>query len=206
MSRLRGKEWNGTEISGYFPYIKWNKGNKEFVVLVPDMYELTKNKDLVPVQVYINEVDLWRMINADRGGVEFKFAEEQQNLDDDTYLGVSFVQYFYYLSINTLKQAKRAWKLANYPERVYLKRRVARGGRPVGAKTEISAEEKERIAEVYNNRVLIMENCYKHDWAEEYVELLRDVAAYTGEEFMGRRKALELFAEQRRKWLDEINY
>ena len=207
MSKLRGSKYNGTELSGFFPYVKWNNTNREFVILVPDMYELTRNEKLIPTLIYVNEEDLWRMINADRGNNGnndyFTFVDEQGNLDDDTYLGISFVQYFYYLSINTLRQAKRIWKKLRYPERIYLKRRLPRGGRPVGSKIEVSADELERIASIYNNRNKIMENCYKHDWADEYVELLRDIANYEKKDFMGRKKALKIFAEQRRKWLEE---
>lgn len=206
MSRIKGKTLvedlklsSPGEIS---PYIKWLNKDKIFAVLVPDMYELTRNGKNSTQEIRIEEADLYRLINADRHE-GFSFEAEQAELDDDTYLGISYVQYFYYLSKDVLVHAKREARKFHYPQKYFLKRRVPRGGRPVGSKIKYSEDELARLAEVYENRAAITLNCYKHDWADEYVELMKDICRYENKTVISRKQALRNFTVERRKWLEE---
>ena len=206
MSRIKGKTLvEDLEISSpgeISPYIKWLNKDKIFAVLVPDMYELTRNEKISTQEIRIEEADLYRLINADRHE-GFSFEAEQAELDDDTYLGISYVQYFYYLSKDVLVHAKRNSKKSHYPQKYFLKRRVPRGGRPVGAKTKYDEDELARLAEVYENRAAITLNCYKHDWADEYVELAKDICRYENKTVISRKQALRNFTVERKKWLEE---
>ena len=208
MSRLKGKllaeELSMSEPVGKVPYIKWLNKTEEYGIYVPDMYEYKYNGNLVFIKVRISEVDLSRMLKADdyvNKGIFFELADEKADLDDDTYLGISYVQWFYYLSKHVLIVAKRNSRKFGYPQKYFLKRRVPRGGRPIGAKNKVSEEEMKRIEEVYTIREQIKVNCYRHDWAEEYVSLMKDIAAYRKKPFIGRKKALQNFTAERRKWL-----
>lgn len=204
MSRLKGKllveELGLTQPVGAISYIKWLNKTEEYGIYVPDMYEYKFNAELVFIEVRISEPDLYRMINADSHNY-FELADEKADLDDDTYFGISYVQWFYYLSKHVLNLAKRSSRKFGYPQKYFLKRRVPRGGRPAGVKNKVSEEELSRLEEVYINREQIKVNCYRHDWAEEYVSLMKDIAAYRKKPFIGRKKALQNFTVERRKWL-----
>lgn len=200
MSILRGKQLDSLDLL-FTPFIKWVNSSGEFILSVPDMYE----KNGTAVKVRIQEVDLWRMIKADNKNLVFEFNEEQGDLDDDTYLGISYIQARYYLTINTLRVCKRAWKKGGKTgfSYLYLKKRTKRGGRPIGGgNARISEEEIERLEYVNRNYDKIVENLYEHDWAEEYVNLRKDIALYRHQKFIGKKACLKQFAVERRKYLE----
>lgn len=220
MSRARGEkilvetESKSSLDLGFRPGIKWNRTKKVFIVLVPDMYDVMRRgikENIMSEPVEIKEEDFYRLINADRGvkyGFWFNFEDEKLDLDDDTYLGISYVQYAYYLSVTVLKEAKRVSKRCGYPQWVFLKKRVKRGGRPVGGgKTkrfcDLSSDEQERIYYLRDNYEKIVDNMCKHDWVYEYVELQRDMCLYEGKKFPGTKKTIADFAEIRRVWLEK---
>ena len=190
------------------PKIRWVAKRKEFIFLVPSMYEvvyLHETEDISMEEVYISEVDLWRMINADRGISEdyyFSYKEEQGELSDDTYLGVSFVQQGWYVSKNTLVQAKRASKKLHHSAWIILKRRVPKGGRPVGGgiRKEMSPEEKERCEYLIANYERIVANCIRKDWVTEYIELERDIAKYKGLKKPSKKSLIAHFTELRNNY------
>ena len=208
MSRLKGKLIDDIQKENYQPRIKWLGKKRVFVVNVFDMYE----KDGTVYNVEISEPDLYRLINADRGtkyGFWFNFEDERDDLDDDTYLGISYIQARYYLSVSTLKEAKRLWKRAGKTGQSWLplKKRVPKGGRPVGGGqgkkfSDLSPDEQERIKMLYDNYDKIVVNCYAKDWLAEFIELERDVAFYKGTKFIGKKAATEKFTAERKKWLE----
>lgn len=186
MSRIKGKEIKRKDFE---PKLRWIKGRNEFEVLIMDEEGEAWN-------VFISERDLMRMIKADE--VEtFSFKEEQGDLDDDTYLGVSFVQAYWYLSRSVLKEVKRANKRNGYPTWVWLKKRVKRGGR----KGEISEEEKERLRGIFENKEKILYNCIRHDWLEEYIMMERDVHKFLGEKCPKREELVKKFIEYKNEVL-----
>ena len=190
------------------PKIKWIGKSKHFVISVLDMYE----RDGSFYNVYVKEEDLYRLINADRGckyGLWFDIKDEQGDLDDDTYLGISYIQARYYLSLSTLTTAKRLWKAAGKSGRtwLYLKKRIKKGGRPVGAQSKgfagLSDAEKERIERLAKDYDTIVANMCKHDWVEEYIELTKDMCLLNNKKVPGKKKTIANFTEIRRKWLEE---
>ena len=217
MSRAQGErivaEFPGLELN-FQPAIKWNRTKKVFVLKVPDMYEITRLKkktDINYTETEIDESDLWRLINADRGtkyGFWFDFKEERDELDDDTYLGISYVQFVYYLSINSLNEARHSSKRCGYPQWLALKKRTRRGGRPVGGGKSrtfqnLPESERERILLLQQNYDKIVINCYKKDWVTEYIELQRDICLLNGKKFPGKKQTIATFTAERKKWLEE---
>ena len=220
MSKLKGKEiLRSLEITelglGFEPSIKWNKTEEAYVLKVPDMYEVLMNGIVsnVPfVEVRIDEPDIWRMITAEQGigdSFWFNFDEERGELDDDTYLGISLIQAEWYLSVNVLNLARRAMKRCGYPQWIKLKKRTPRGGRPVGSKSgssggfdSLNAEEQQRLCDLDANYNRVVENCYEHDWLDEYIELQKDMCLFRREKFCGRKECAKRFAEERKKWLN----
>lgn len=215
MSRFKGKQIEDIEVDNaaaaaiYQPRIKWLGKKKVFVLNVLNMYE--KNGDFYNVE--ISELDLYRLINADRGakwGFWFDADEEKGDLDDDTYLGISYIQARWYLSISVLKEAKRLWKRAGKTGQSWLvlKKRVAKGGRPVGGGKKkkfetLSVKEQERIKELAERYDEVVLNCYAKDWVREYIELEKDMALFKGEKFIGKRACIEKFRVERGKYLEE---
>ena len=214
MSIARGKEIEEIKNSeNYVPKIKWINGRGRddgyFVFSVLDMYL----KDGSTQNVYIKEEDVWRLINADRGtryGFWFNYSDEQGNLDDDTYLGISYLQARYHLSTSVLSEAKRTWKRGgrNGWNWVVLKRRVPKGGRPVGGGkskgfASLPKSEQERLLELSKNYERIVNNCYAKDWVTEYVELQRDLCLLKGTKFPGKKRIIAEFTAARQKWLEE---
>ena len=164
------------------PAIKWNRKEKVFVVLVPEIgpkigtnFLYTGNAS----RVYVCEYDMYRLINADKGNWDFSFEEEQGDLADDEYLGISVVQAYWYLSHNTLKIAKRVSKKVGYPQWVYLSRRN-RG--------ESEDDRKEYLRENY---FVIREKLVERNNVKEFVELERIVNNLT------RTQALKLLSQLR---------
>jgi len=217
MSRERGNkivlDCPEVELS-FQPGIKWNRTKKVFVIRVPDMYDVLRRRETKNVgctDVEIAEEDIWRMINADRGtkyGFWFDFNDEQLDLDDDAYLGISYVQAKWYLSINSLNQARRVSKRCGYPQWVFLKKRTKRGGRPVGGGkskgfASLPKSEQERLLSLSANYEKIVNNCYKKDWVTEYVELQRDLCLLKGTKFPGKKRIIAEFTAARQKWLEE---
>lgn len=209
MSILKGKTINEISSDNYRPKIKWINGTKQFVVSVLDMY----TKDGSFFNTYISEEDLYRLINADKGvkyGFWFNEDDEKGELDDDTYLGISYIQARYYLSISVLKEAKRLWKRTgrNGQAWLVLKKRVPKGGRLKGTGINksfenLSIEEQERLKSLAENYEKIKINCYAKDWVNEYVELERDMAIYKGEPFIGKKACIQKFTAERKKYLEE---
>ena len=178
MSRLKGMkiyEKLGRLVI-FNPAIKYLKTRKEYVVSVPDVYMLMKFGNIEKSLVYISGEDLWKLIRLDNLDEYINFNEEQGELDDETYQGISLVQYLWYFSKNTIDQARRArgkW--------VFLKKRVPRGGRPVGSVAHhvVTEEEKERVQYLTDNFEDIVAKCVEHDWYEEYENLLKDTGRFT---------------------------
>lgn len=197
----------------YVPKMKWVNGRGRddgyFVVRVLNMY--LRNGEALNVRIPPDAV--WRMINADRGtkyGFWFDPKDEKDDLDDDAYLGFSYIQARYYISISTMLQVKRLWKQGGRNGWSWFTpiKRVRRGGRPIGGGKSrgfdaLPDSEKERIENLAKNYRQIAENCYKKDWVTEYVELERDMALIRGEKFIGKQACIRRFAIERKHWLDE---
>lgn len=189
----------------FTPTIKWNKKTHEFVLYVPDMYQVVKLNNphkLNKERVYISEIDLLRMINSDRGCNEyvwFSYEQERGDLDDSTYYGICVIQQLFYLTQNTLRQAKKV-RVKN--EVIELKPRVPRGGRPVGGgrRKPLTEEEKERLEYLTTEHDRIVENCIKHDWANEYVDMEKEIARLRGSKVPNRKNLLEEFGKMRREY------
>jgi len=214
VSRAKGITIEDIPSENYVPKLKWVNGKKgrekgHFVFSVLDTY----TKDGSFYNVEISEEDVWRMINADRGtkyGFWFSFENEQDDLPDDAYLGISYLQARYYLSVSVLREAKRAWKRGGKTgwNWVVLKRRAKRGGRPVGGGkskgfASLPKSEQERLLSLSANYEKIVNNCYKKDWVTEYVELQRDLCLLKGTKFPGKKRIIAEFTEARKKWLEE---
>ena len=190
------------------PKLRWVAKRKEFIFLVPDIYEIVrlgKSTDIGMTEVYISEVDLWRLINADRGISEdyyFTYKDEQGELSDDTYLGISFVQQGWYVSKHTLTLAKRINRKMKHSAWIILKRRLPRGGRPLGGGThhKLPPEEVERIESLIANYDRIVASCVAKDWATEYVELEQDIAKYKGEKKPSKKSLIQKFTELREQY------
>ena len=156
-------------------------------------------------EVYISEPDIWRLINADRGvsyDYYFSYKEEQGELSDDTYLGISFVQQGWYVSKNTLTQAKRAARKLHHSTWIILKRRLPRGGRPIGGGTHhnLPISEIERIEFLIANYDRILLNCVKKDWVTEYIEMETDIAKYKGLKKPSKKSLIQTFTELREQY------
>ena len=196
----------------YFPKIKWINGRRGddgfFVVRVLDMYL----KDGSTMDVRIPADAVWRMINADRGtkyGFWFDPEEEKGDLDDDSYLGFSYIQARYHVSVSVMLEVQRLWKRAgrNGWSWLYLKKKNKHGGRPNGGGrgkkfNNLPLDEQERIASVFADYDKIAENCYAKDWVTEYIELEKDIAIYKGEKYIGKKATIQKFTAERKKWLE----
>ena len=211
MSVIKGKSidfagaWNGV------PAIRYNKSNGLYVLRVPDMYKALNSSDGSEIGsecVWISGEDLWRLIHFDKwyeNGV-VALSTEQGDLDDTTYLGISYVQARWYLSKHVMDEARRMCGRFGFSQWVILKKRVRRGGRVpgcIGGGTRISEAERERLCGLVENYKRIVDNCCRHDWAEEYVELERDITRYKGARVESRKKIIERFTEIRKKWIEE---
>lgn len=156
-------------------------------------------------QVRISESDLFRLLKADKVSDEvyFSFVEEQGDLSDVVFYCISLIQDNWYLSQDILNKAKRASKKIGYPQWITLIKRENKGGQRKGVlKKErvMSAEEKERLESLVSGHDKIVENCLKHDWAEEYCELEKEVAKYKGEQVLSKKKYLQMFSELRKRF------
>lgn len=173
------------------PSIRYFKTSGEFEIKVMDVYEYLMSGESVPVVVKISEEDLLRMIRVDEAldeeeKNEFYYHQlfalkEQVDLDDDTFRGISLVQYFYHLSERTLVLAKRMQHLRKLNKTetawVELKKRMihSKGGRPKGSKNKVSIEEAERLEDLKKNFEVICAKCVERDWWKEYEELYKDL-------------------------------
>ena len=147
-----------------------------------DMYEV-KYADLVR----ISPVDLLRLINLNSLNVEeqndmyFRGVDFRGDLDDDTYRNISVLQHYYHLSARSLLLAKRASHLRRLGRTdskwIYLKKRIlhSNGGRPFGAKSQLSAEDKERILLNYENYSLLIKKFIERDWYHEFCEFHKEL-------------------------------
>ena len=206
MSIIKGKK---VEFKGDFngmPAIRYVKGRDEYVVRVPDVYTALRSVEgdtFGMEEVYISGSDLWRLIKFDkwyeREGVSL--SEERGDLDDTTYLGISWVQARYYLSVSVLSEARRVNNRFSFSQWLPLKRRVARGGRPKGSRNKniYGEEDIERIERMIEDYDRIVAHCVEKDWANEYVELEKEIAKYKGEKVPSRKALLEKFTELRKK-------
>lgn len=92
-----------------------------------------------------------------------------------------------------MNEAKRVNRRFSHSQWLILKRIVPRGGR----KKKV-VEYDERIESMIADYDRIVANCIKHDWANEYVELEREIAKYRGEKVLSRKKILQKFSELRK--------
>ena len=204
------------------PLIRWTKGktNESFYTfLVPydvtvgrggkvaDITPLTETEQKYFFQIQIKEMDLIRMVSADKVSDElyFSFMTEQGNLTDVVYYCVSLIQNFWYLSKSVLDEARRSNKRTGYPQWINLKRRINKGGqrRNVPKKERVmSEEEKERLISLIENYDVILNNCIKHDWLEEYYQLERDIAHHKGTKPLTKKQYTKKFSEMRKKYFN----
>jgi len=132
--------------------------------------------------IKIPEVDLRRMIAIDNYSEDEKnelyyhellTTVEQKDLDDDTFYIVSLLQWFFHISTHTLTLAKRQAHLRRLnktdSKSIKLKHRQfhSNGGRPFGAITNLTETDLQNI----ENADAIIENCIKHNWFNEFMEL-----------------------------------
>jgi hypothetical protein len=100
------------------------------------------------------------------------------DLDDDTYNSISVCQYYFNLSDRVLKLAKRQEHLYRLKrvESPYLKlkpRQIhSKGGRPRGSKNKIDTERLEYLRANYD---MIVNNCVRHNWPDEYISLHKEL-------------------------------
>ena len=176
-----------------------------FVFRVPDMYEifrLGKIKDVSENEVEIKEKDLMRLVRADElrdEEVWISRSDEQQNLDDDTFISISVVQACYYLSLSGVLECKRMNKRKGYPDWMILKRRLKRGGRVLGKCYDagiLSNEDRERISSMIADKDRIVRNMVREGRFEEYLEFCKDVALFEGKKF-NRKESLHTYMKMR---------
>lgn len=177
------------------PTIRYTKTDNCFTINTLDY------NDEVFVDYKVSESDLKRMIRVDTDERELCFKEvlkeiEQCDLDDDTYSSVSACQYYFTLSNRVLLLAKRKAHLKRLGKVnksvLELKPHVfhSKGGRKKGSKNKVDAE---RIEYLRTNYDAIVENCFKHDWFEEYREVNKEV---------GIKKSYKDYIKERNKYLD----
>lgn len=176
MSVEKGKELGFRPV---FAKIKWVRSLQCFEVLVPDMSGGGSGSE-VCVFVYIHEEDLVRMINWH--GV---LGGDQGELDDETYLGVSAVQGYYFLSRYTLTVVKRLAKKNGRGVWYYLTSRSVRGGHPRN-------ENSERLVYLREHEKEIVARCVEMNWLEEYIMLQKDLGCKDS-----RKVLVERFAKLR---------
>lgn len=222
--RFAKKLYNLYDIVGVpssCPRVRWTRGKgleSYYTFAIP--YDITvgrggKVADIISVlegndffQFQIGEADINRLLTADKVKDElyFSFVEEQGDLTDVVYYCISLIQGNWYLSKDTLIKAKRASKRVGYPQWISLAKRENKGGQRKGVlKKErvLSAGEKERLENLVSDHDRIVENCIRHDWAEEYCELEKEVAKYTGQPVLSRKTYLQKFGELRRAYYNK---
>lgn len=202
-------ELEGPE-AGVGARIKWTKS--KVIFSLPFDFTVGRGGKVIDIEILevsnfsisISLPDLARMINADKVSedVYFSFSEEQGELSDVVYFGVCLAQKYFYLSKNVIDVARRASWRCGYPQWISLVRREAKGGQRAGVKKKervMSASERERLEDLVAGFDKIVENCIRHDWAEEYCCLRNDVAKYRGEKVLSKKKYLEEFTRLRRE-------
>ena len=207
-----------TNASARIRWVRDRGREPHFVLSIPFDFTVGRGGKVIGVEavtetsanvfVTISLLDLARMINADKASedVYFSFSEEQGELSDVVYFGVCLAQRYFYLSKNVLDVARRASCRCGYPPWVDLVRREAKGGQRAGVKKKervMSDSEKERLENLVAGFDKIVENCIRHDWAEEYCCLRRDVDKYKGNQVLSRKKYLEEFTRLRREVLNK---
>ena len=205
-------------------YIRYVRGTRSYSFLIPYDVEVRRGGmvgSIVALETgegkqdwfsfSLSEVDLVRMITADKVSSEIYFSLDKERglLPEVVFCGVCLVQSRWYLSKNVLNIARRASKKCRYPQWIELICRTAKGGQRAGIPKKrdlslsFSKEEEERLESLVRNYSTIVENCIRHDWVEEYCQLCKDVAKYKGEKPLSRRKMIENFTELRGKFLNK---
>lgn len=226
--RFAKKLYNLYDIVGVpnaCPFIKWTKDKKRnphYTFAIPYDVSVGRGGKVSEISVLgdldldrknffqfeITEGDLNRLLVADKVKEElyFSFADEQGDLPDVVYYCISLIQGNWYLSKDILNKAKRASKRIGYPQWISLAKRENKGGQRKGVlKKErvLSLAEKERLETLVSDHDRIVTNCIRHDWAEEYCELEKEVAKYLGQPVLSRKLYLQKFGELRRAYYNK---
>ncbi|MCR4661735.1 MAG: hypothetical protein K5765_07050 [Clostridia bacterium] len=156
----------------------------EFEFKVLDFYSYLSDKQTHIIDVKIFEPDLLRMMKIDSYSDDEKnelyyhkllTEYEQINLDDDTFWGISILQYFFHVSKALLKRIKRQnhlFKLYRVDTKwvtIPIRQLHSNGGRPIGSLTKLTEADLQNL----ENQSDIIRNCVIHDWYTEYMELSR---------------------------------
>lgn len=158
--------------------IRYFKTTNQYEFKVLDFFTLNSFYN-----VKIDEVDLLRMLKIDSYSEDEKnelyyhkllTEYEQVDLDDDTFYGISLLQYFFYVSPAVLRQSKKQYHLfrlrrTNSASLCLKTRKMhSNGGRKVGSITLTEAD-KQNI----ENKERIIRNCVEKDRFQEFMELYR---------------------------------
>lgn len=132
-----------------------------------------------------------------------KIEKDAINLDDDTYLSVSLIQYFYKVSLSELNKVQRQWhrfKLGRVKS-VYreLERKDFDSWHKRGRKKGV-IEDFERIKENVDNYDRIVKSCIEKDRYEIFYELKKDVAKLSGTGRVSEKAVREEFTKLREEW------
>lgn len=170
---------------------RYFKTKKVYEFKVLDFYSyLSDRTEPFFYKVKIDEADLVRMLKIDSYSEDEKNelyyhkllgsslsgeGLEQKDLDDDVFWGISILQYFFHISMQTIVEIKRQqhlYKLYKVSDPNYLlKPRVlhSNGGRKLGSLSAMTDTDLQNI----ENAESIIRSCVEHDWYYEFMDLYR---------------------------------
>lgn len=174
-------------------YTKYNK-SFHFTCLNMFFYIKSEGKEIEKEDFVVYEPDLTKMINFDvlltedskkdlSSDSRFIKDVEKNNteLAINYYWNISFIQRFFTLTKNTLKEIKKKrhlWKLGREKSPYYALSAIPanrHGGRPFGSKTKLSDEEHERLLDNLSRYDVIVKKYVEKGIMERFVDMHKDL-------------------------------